>query len=150
MARGPRWPRSASVWGGKRCRKSPVSRNQIPFLLGTTDSSLTSSTDRNSAGRWDDHASTRRSRIWWFAWHARIPASQVLLPKGRMNFLATRDQTRILPQVGKVLRKAFGGSAHSGNGGAKDFSCRRSSLGQLRQYRGLFHVMCFRVGGGRQ
>src|SRR5215813_2272984 len=31
-------------------------------------------TDRNSAGRWDDHASTGSSRIWWFAWHARIPA----------------------------------------------------------------------------
>src|SRR5215471_7682470 len=58
MARGPRWPRSASVWGGKRCRKSLVSRNQIPFLLGTTGSSLTSSTDRNSAGRWDDHVSS--------------------------------------------------------------------------------------------
>src|SRR5262249_47138930 len=54
MARGLRWPRSASVWGGKRCRKSLVSRNQIPFSLGTAGSSRASSTARNSAGRWDD------------------------------------------------------------------------------------------------
>src|SRR5262250_154318 len=51
-----------------------IAKPDTLLLLGTTGSSLTSSTDRISAGRWDDHVSTRRSRIWWFGWQARIPA----------------------------------------------------------------------------
>src|SRR5215467_10782657 len=61
IPKGPRWPKSASAWGGRRCPRSPALPARHNSGLGIESSSPGSSTGPNTAAIL---AGRRSSRNW--------------------------------------------------------------------------------------